>query len=606
MVNLSISGDSIVFEFINSNYYLQNGKIATPINSLALITDESNIATFKKASSNDIFVAATYDELGKSKNELIEWFKDNAVGATGGGGDLDDYYTKEQTDALLDSSISGKADSSAVTEEISAAVSGKADTSAMTTALADKLDVSTFETYSGDVDTALSGKASQSDLNTLSGDITDVQTALQGKASQSDLTALESVVDTKASNADLQALESVVGGKLNTSDFNTYSANVNTELASKASNADLNTLSGVVDTKADKTEIPDVSNYIDNVDYDSANHLIKFFHNQTLIDSVDATDFIKDGMVSNVEIVNGKLVISFNTDAGKEDIEIPLTDIFNPNNYYDKTATDGLLDAKVYVTAYTAYTSSTETALNGKASQTDLETVSGDVATKLSTSDFNTYSGGVDTALQGKADTSDLANYVEVTAYTAYTSATDTALSGKASQTDLETVSGNVATVSGSVANKQDILVSGTNIKTINNTSILGSGDIEISGGGDVDPNLDINSENAVANSAITKTIQDNELVIANALINLQNDVDGKADASSVNGKLDVSAFTAYSASVDTAIASKASQTDLNTVSGATASNTTALGGYSLWKGTTAQYEAIVTKDNNTIYFVVD
>lgn len=33
------------------------------------------------------------------------------------------------------------------------------------------------------------------------------------------------------------------------------------------------------------------------------------------------------------------------------------------------------------------------------------------------------------------------------------------------------------------VKNKQDILVSGTNIKTINNQSILGSGNITISGG---------------------------------------------------------------------------------------------------------------------------
>ena len=33
------------------------------------------------------------------------------------------------------------------------------------------------------------------------------------------------------------------------------------------------------------------------------------------------------------------------------------------------------------------------------------------------------------------------------------------------------------------LAGKQDSLVSGTNIKTINNTSILGSGNISISGG---------------------------------------------------------------------------------------------------------------------------
>ena len=42
------------------------------------------------------------------------------------------------------------------------------------------------------------------------------------------------------------------------------------------------------------------------------------------------------------------------------------------------------------------------------------------------------------------------------------------------------------------LATKQDILISGTNIKTINGESILGSGDIEIisSGGGNIDPEL--------------------------------------------------------------------------------------------------------------------
>lgn len=56
-------------------------------------------------------------------------------------------------------------------------------------------------------------------------------------------------------------------------------------------------------------------------------------------------------------------------------------------------------------------------------------------------------------------------------------SAITQATSGKASQSDLETVSGQVA-------NKQDTLVSGTNIKTINNESLLGSGNIDIQGGG--------------------------------------------------------------------------------------------------------------------------
>jgi hypothetical protein len=55
-------------------------------------------------------------------------------------------------------------------------------------------------------------------------------------------------------------------------------------------------------------------------------------------------------MVDNVEIkvIDGKkyLAITFNTDAGKEEIDIELDDIFNPDNYYTKDEVDDLIDAE--------------------------------------------------------------------------------------------------------------------------------------------------------------------------------------------------------------------------------------------------------------------
>lgn len=50
---------------------------------------------------------------------------------------------------------------------------------------------------------------------------------------------------------------------------------------------------------------------------------------------------------------------------------------------------------------------------------------------------------------------------------------------------------------------KQDTLVSGTNIKTINNESLLGSGNITISGGSTVDQTIISGSTNAVAGGAV-------------------------------------------------------------------------------------------------------
>ena len=49
----------------------------------------------------------------------------------------------------------------------------------------------------------------------------------------------------------------------------------------------------------------------------------------------------------------------------------------------------------------------------------------------------------------------------------------------------------------------QCTLVSGTNIKTINNESIIGSGNITIQGGGSVDQTIISESTNAVAGGAV-------------------------------------------------------------------------------------------------------
>ena len=62
------------------------------------------------------------------------------------------------------------------------------------------------------------------------------------------------------------------------------------------------------------------------------------------IAAIDATQFVKDGMVSNVILDGDYLVIEFNTDSGKSDIRIKLSDFINPNMYYDRSYIDTALD----------------------------------------------------------------------------------------------------------------------------------------------------------------------------------------------------------------------------------------------------------------------
>ena len=77
-----------------------------------------------------------------------------------------------------------------------------------------------------------------------------------------------------------------------------------------------------------------------SISYDSEAHEIYLKNSEnTVLATVDASDFIVDGMVDNVEIDSSTnaLVITYNTDAGKQAISIPLTDIFDPSNYLTKS-----------------------------------------------------------------------------------------------------------------------------------------------------------------------------------------------------------------------------------------------------------------------------
>lgn len=84
----------------------------------------------------------------------------------------------------------------------------------------------------------------------------------------------------------------------------------------------------------------------------------------------------------------------------------------------------------------------------------------------------------VNAALAGKADKSDTYTKEQ-------TDALIPDISGKANASDVTALAGRVTIAEGQIARKQDALVSGENIKTVNGQSLLGKGNITIEGGGD-------------------------------------------------------------------------------------------------------------------------
>ena len=125
--------------------------------------------------------------------------------------------------------------------------------------------------------------------------------------------------------------------------------------------------------------------FFDAAAYDSQTKKINFYHGNTIKAQIDATSFIKDGMVDNVAISGSNLVITFNTDSSKEPISIPLSSIFNPSNYFTKSEIDSALSGKV--------DNSTFNTLSGR-----VDTISGDVITVSGRVD--TISGTVETVKQ--------------------------------------------------------------------------------------------------------------------------------------------------------------------------------------------------------------
>ena len=304
LLKITDNGNGILVQGTDNILYPDNATLTFPYNSIILVTDESDIATFRSASNNDVLFSGLIGkiEIGSTtvtKANIIEKFDEIANQESGGGEPFDptNYYTKSQTNALLDE----KADESDIPTDVS-------------------------------------------ELNNDAGYITD------------------------------SALE----------------------------------------------------NYFDGAEYDSNTRRINFKHGNTIKAYIDANAFIKDGMVENVEISNGNLVITFNTDAGKQPISIPLTDIFNPANYYDKTTADNTFATQVVVNQEIAARIAGDNALN--------------------------------TALGEKADKSDTYTKTEV----------DQAISDA-----MEDISGDLSDLE---ENKQDKLTAGTNISIDANNVISASG----------------------------------------------------------------------------------------------------------------------------------
>ena len=363
----------------------------------------------------------------------------------------------------------------------------------------------------------------------------DVKTQIEGYGYITE-NALSGYSTTEEMN---QAIDDAVSGKADSSAFSAYSttsevenmiASAKTEIEAEIPSLDGyatevyvdNSVSGKVDTSAmtayattaftEETYLKEhqsLAGLFASVDYVSSAKTIYFYDkDETQVGTIDATDFIKDGMVDSVYISGDTLYIVFNSDAGKETIEIPLSDIFDPSNYYTKDEVDSAITAATDGLASEVYV---DNSVSGKADTTALTQYYTSAQTDTAIS--NAVSGlastqYVDNSVSGKADTSEFSAYTPTSGFS--------------------TINGSAITEGGNITVEETPYSGGTNIQ-IEDHVISVTGITVPTKVSDLE-----NDEGFITNEALSGLAS--ETYVDNA-------VSGKADTSAVTA--DITAATA-------------------------------------------------------------
>lgn len=514
-----------------------------------------------------------------------------------------------QTKANLDTALASKANAS----DIPTKISQLANDSGFTTAT----EVSTTYATKAEVPTKTSQLTNDSQYQTKA----NLDTALATKADKSSLASKQ---DKLVSGTNIKTInnQSLLGSG-NISIESGTSITVDSALSATSENPVQNkVITNTLQTKANASDIPTKVSQLEN---DSK------FATQTAVATGLATKADKDsltsleGTVSTLETTVGNqdksIIANAQAIQGKQDKLVSGTNIKTINNQSilgsGNISIEGggtvTVDSELSNTSenpvqnkvITARVTSIESSLGSKANASDIPTkvsqlendsqyqTKANLDTALAdyakTSDVNSKNALQDTAIQDNADAiatinQTLANKADTSAIPTKTSqltndsdfvtatdvsttyATKTELASKANASDIPTktsqlendstyqtkanldtalesyaktsdVNSKNASQDEAIQSKQDKLISGTNIKTINNQSLLGEGNISIEAGSSitVDSELSTTSENPVQNKVITTKVNSLETSLGSKAS--QTDLDSLSSTVTTQGQ---------------------------------------------------------------------
>lgn len=387
-----------------------------------------------------------------------------------------------------------------------------------------------------------------------------------------------------------------------------------------------------------------LSDFFDDAKYEDSGttKVINFYHGNTIKATIDASDFIKDGMIDDVRIENGYLVIDFNTASGKQDISIPLTDIFDPSNYYDKDDIDDLVGSGFTSSSITDVIIENEEIVSNALTDLDERKLDASAYTPIDFSNYYTKSETsgkteISTALNGKVANNTFNTHSASTVHMTTTEKTnldslatniaaisgitstkvsnwDTAVtnnhthSNKATLDAITATSAAINSLTGSVGTMAFENASSYSSATQVNTALSGKSNTSHTH----DDRYFTESELTGSSTTVVVAKAASATTAAAASSVAWNNVSGKPDSYTPSAHNQASntitAMTSYSiASASSAVSTSDS---LNAAIGKLEKRIAlleaAIGGMKLVKLTQAQYDALTTKDNNTLYIISD
>ena len=607
MIKISKQNNSLIVEGIDNVFYPNNGDNSYPLNSLIVVTDNSDMATFRSVATNDVLFSGLIQNItingeAVTKDNIIQKFDAVSNSSTGGGVDA---YTKEEADNKFASkdelanvqTVANDADTKvdALTtrvEGVETEMNGKQDL------LVSGTNIKTINNQSilGEGNIEISDYYTKTEADEIFATITEVH------HQAADISALET--DMRGKQATLVSGENIktINSEsiLGTGDIQING--VSEEQAQEI--AKIPTLETELAQKANVSDIPTVQT--DNLGTNK-NYIYSNFA------SHDHTYNVISALANGSKSADKYSLLLRTWGPGSAydnfDINAATTTAAGVMSAADKTKLDSIpenIPTQTEVDNIASNVSALQTAMDDKqdllVSGTNIKTINGESVLG---------EGNIEVAKKTDIPSTDnLATKDELTAV-------ETVANNADAKADAAT--SRVESVETAMGNKQDTLVSGTNIKTVNSQSILGEGNLEVSGVSEEQAQEIAKIPTLETELAQKANVSDVPTVQTNRNGTNKNYVYSNAESSKRNDKvISYCDFTSLSSTAlylgltywgdegfrqyipvplvttsKNGAMSAADKTKLDSISNE-------------WTGTQSEYDALATKEDNIIYYVTE